>query len=211
MNRILFLFFTFSSFICVIRSQELITDFKTVGTNSRDFVHSVDSINYLIQILPDDEINIYEVINSNSVNKLSTRIIQGSFQQYKIRFHNKYIYFYFDNIATVYDLVNDNPIRIEAPLGYQFEIFGFRLISDEYATLHIRNNPNSSKYMYYNFVNKTSEFLNDNEYIERHHNNISFIGHYEALTDTRSYFLYDIITKSRDTLLHNINNSFLIG
>jgi len=190
-----------------VSSQEIVTNIINEGTNSRDFVFSYESKNYLVQVLTNDELSVYQIFNSDSLIKKSSRILNGINYNSRNGIQDKY--FVYSTIiagdtAKVYDLIDDKVITIEIPQGYKF--YSCSSIVDDNAIIIISDSSSHSVSMIYNFNTGDSAILNKGELILKNKDNLFFIKKYIENSDTSLYYIYNLNSQTRDTLLKHADN-----
>ncbi len=187
-------------------SQEIVTDIKNPGANTKDFVYTIDSVNYLLRIAPDDEVSVYYIINEDSVVIKSSRYIYGAYYGFYIRLQEKYMIFGRDSIAIAYNIPDDKLLNIEMPAGFKFGYW--RYIKDGYAVLSVSNDTNRERTMIYSFDDHSYEILDFHESVVRSYTDYFFIKKYPDSIALGSYYVFNIITKTQDTLFTDVPDRF---
>ena len=206
MKHKFFLFFTVFLISFAGISQEMVTNIKNQGTNTKDFVFTIDSVNYLLRIASDDEVSVYYIINEDSVTIKSSRYIDGAYNDFYIRFRERYVFFSRDSVAIVYNIPDDKLLNIEIPAGFEYNYWGY--IKDGYAVLSVYGNENSGRTMIYNLDNHSYEILDFHESVVKSYSDYFFIKKNPDSIALGSYYIYNIISKTKDTLFTDVPDRF---
>lgn len=206
MKHNFFLFITIFLISFAGISQEIVTDIKNPGANTQDFVYTIDSVNYLLRIAPDDEVSVYYIINEDSVTIKSSRYIDGAYYDFYIRFRDRYMFFGRDSIAIAYNIPEDKFLNIEIPAGFEFNYWGF--IKDGYAVLSVSGDENSGRTMIFDLDNHSYEILDFHESVVKSYSDYFFIKKYPDSIALGSYYIFNTITKTKDTLFTDVPDRF---